>query len=304
MEPLSREFKLFSAKLNNMIITKGPLLIDQNIGFGDPFSVRLANNIGEVEGFVLNHEYNKCLCSNTFESEFLSVRKELNDNSKNALIKDNLSYIQGILNLYQRIEQNIIEQEDGSYCADFIKYEDCDLTDVKNDPYGNYDVFLRGLKDQLRQEILFLLEILTSISASMSENSKNERDDFKSFQLLSKEITEEKLKEFKENLELYGLIEKIDFRLFANFFGNTVVDYQIVWKTKPTELYYILKTLREKKIIKASHYWKTTARCFRFKLEVGHEVELTAKYISHVGPPPLNLGDRYKILNTVLSCLI
>lgn len=157
MEPIRKEFKAFKTKLNNIVITKGKMMINAS-DFSDPPGEE--ENIIDIDGFVINHEYNKGVYYNTYTSEFLAVRNELEDNSYSPLISDFEKYLNEIIETYCNFENKIVEDDNGHLSTDLVKFEKCDINTINKHTICNYDQFLEGLKHHLRDDIIYLLGFL------------------------------------------------------------------------------------------------------------------------------------------------
>jgi hypothetical protein len=172
MEPIRTELKAFKAKLNNIVITKGEMYWHES-DYIDPDEV--GPSFIEIEGFVLNHEFNKVICYNTFKEEFLNVRNEFEYNSRSIVFKEFKIYLNEIVETYNHFEEKIIEDEDGSLSTDIVKFEECDLNTIKGHIICNYDQFLMGLKHQFRDEIIYLKGFINSTENTVERKFKRIR---------------------------------------------------------------------------------------------------------------------------------
>ena len=261
----------------------------------------------ENDGFVelmaiefFGGDNNRIYLPNLFEF----IRKELQENLLMPIEKYKvISYIDEALNLFIPLEEQIVEDEEGEFKNYAILLCKGEMTNqIDRDLYSGT---LRSWKLSLRQEILYLRNLKSKLSQNNSEsklelnNKTKEKSEKgvknidslknKSFQIESTDSPNsiefnDKLKSFKDELERNRFIAHMDYRLFKKVFTNEIVDQPIIWIGKPTELYYLLKSLHDKGIIKKfNNYWQVTCICFQ--LNDGSGRKLTPSYLQRCGPP-------------------
>lgn len=272
MKPLTKEFNVFKTQLNSLNITKGKILIDEN-DFQTPSPIE--SNYIDIEGYVFNHKYNKAVVNNVFSNEFELVRNEFKENLKLPKLDDFQEYIDSIVETYSHFEAKIIEEEDGTFSADFIKFENCDPAIINAHLVCNYSDFLEGLKHQLRNEIIYLHGFINtevkpkpiSIPKSVTNNKASLK--YKSFELVYPGLLDKEcFKEFTLSLLENKYISATDRNSIKRIFSGTQIKEPVVWTGDKGSLKYLVKQLRSKGIIRKNKaFWHTTSICFKFNNE-------------------------------------
>ncbi len=282
MKPFTKEFNALKTKLNNVTITKGKIMVDEN-DFQNPVVFASEPNYIDIDGYVINNEYNNPVVSSAFSEEFLKVRNEFEENLKLPEIDDFKKYVNDIYKTYCKYESEIVEEDDGSFNSNFIKFEDCDPTDINSHLVCNYSQFLEGLKRQLRDEIVFFHKYIQTNKNRVNNLIKvqSQNTSFQINQPYLKDINI-KLKEFKEYLEKEDFISPITLPQFKKVFTGQAIEQPICWLDKPTGLYYLIKSMHDKKIILPfKNYWQVCCSCF---ISIKKN-ELTSKYIQRNKKP-------------------
>jgi len=279
MEPITIAIKALKSALNKITISPGKIYVNYNdiLDFEDPVAQQAWDmqykepEIVEANDYIINHKAHRGVSSNAFEEEFQKVRAEYIDNVKVLGINNILDYLDGVIKYYTNLEARIIENEDGSFSSDMVIFEECDAVQVNNSLFKNsYNEFLVGLKRALRDEIVFLNKHKVSDKTqtpvkSKAVGSRSQKKQYNSLKLIIDKRTDfdEVLREFHKALKEYGLIESMDYRLFRKIFVNEGIDKQIRWLREPNELKYLIKSLRENKLIKPlTGFWPLTCKCF------------------------------------------
>jgi hypothetical protein len=225
-----------------------------------------------------------------------SIKAELEENFSLPLdITLKYSYLNDVLKLYSDLESRIVEDKT-------FKFEfNLRLVDIKIETFNKVDRsclsnHLESIRKTLRYEILLLnnhyknqlkdyipisqrKEELPSVIESPKTNkiirkisSKNSFEiDRKRYKKVDKSdpekldvIIDNKLKDFHKELYKEGLVGRIEHRLFLRAFTNKEIGAPIKWQGDPKELYYLLKTLYEDKIIvHFKNYWQISCICFK-----------------------------------------
>lgn len=316
MEPLAIAFKALKITLNEITISPGKINVDYNdfIDFGDPVAQRAWDTqykepeFVEIDDYVINHKNYHSVDIGAFKTEFENVRAEFAENVKVLGINNILDYLDGVIKYYTNLEARIIENEDGSFSSDMVIFEECDAVQVNNSLFKNsYNDFLVGLKRALRDEIVFfskqkILNSPLTPDKNKLVSARSQKQQYKSLSLLigNKSKFDEVLREFHKALKDYGYIETIDYRLFKRAFVNEEIVEKINWLGDSKDLYYLIKSLHTKQLIKPFiGFWPLTIRCF--VLKNGTERVLTSDYLARCDDP-----KQYNrmILDSIVDTLI
>lgn len=271
MKPFTKEFKAFKAKLNNITITKGKISVNESDLHNPPID---EPQYIDIEGYVLNGEYNAAVVYNALENDFVNVRNEFKENLRLPEMDGFDQYIHDIFETYTSYENKIVE-EDGNYSTDFIKFENCSPDDINAHFVCNYSHFLESLKQQLREEIIYLHEYAKMRPSSgpnnilkIETNTKNPLN-HKSFELVYRGLLDKDcIKEFALTLSEYNYILESERNKIKRIFSGIHIEEPVVWTGEKGSLKYLIKQLRSKGIIKKNKaFWHTTSNCFKFNNE-------------------------------------
>jgi hypothetical protein len=279
MEPITIAVRALKRALNEITISPGKIYVDYNdiIDFEDPVAQHAWDmqykepEIVEANDYIINHKAHRGVSSNAFAEEFQKVRDEYTDNVKVLGISGIADYLDDILKFYGILQSKIKENDDGSFSSDIVTFDGCNAEEVNNSMFKNsYNDFLEGLKRALRKEIVFfsmqkVSDITETPNKSKEVGPRSQKQRYNSLRLVVNKQTDfdEVLREFHKALKDYGLIESMDYRLFRKVFVNEHIDKQIRWIGEPNELKYLIKSLRENKLIKPLiGFWPLTCKCF------------------------------------------
>lgn len=216
----------------------------------------------------------------------LGFYKEIN----NRLVGcDNKFNIQNQLNQYHIIFSELL---DNYYLDDFPlknnkiilrQNKSIKVTFSDNKPIYDFDVariidkFLSVQVETIEKIINYLKEKLSLITSfpysNLSSKLQSEITDRvkRTYPTLSFKITNEvyshnKMRSFHNALERFKCIEKVPYQRFVRIFTNNEVHEPLIWLKDESVLYYFIKELRIRNIIKHfKNYWQVTARCFVLK---------------------------------------
>jgi hypothetical protein len=231
-----------------------------------------------------------------------------------------LNYIKYVIDSLNEIEGSIIYKEN-TWTFNKATYRGFRLNDIPKPDREYFSTIMRDLKNSLRNIIRFVSSKLpienntTPLIPSPSPNPKKQKSvDWESSERFQKNKSFEinpglyesesewtdMIKNFKESLLENGLIDQIDLRDFTKIFQNKEIPQPIVWKGKPNELYYLIRELHKRKIIKPfKNYWEIACQCFLAKKR--DRSNCTPYFLQRCKAPTKR--ERVRILMSIISTL-